>query len=170
MRFSLLKLQGTTGSRAARATVIAAKDDLLGPTPDTAYRDAFRVLQEEPAAAAHSRTAVTHVEGGRSREAVLSARLALEMASGGGGADVKRRLDGPPKDDSTADTSLLRGAISRRPRGRHKSRTAGRLEAIRAMKRPLNYLEVKTDQPWLSRRLLLPCKPPLTERGRWLPT
>lgn len=36
---------------------------LLGPTPDTAYRDAFRVLKEESAAAAHSPTAVTHFEG-----------------------------------------------------------------------------------------------------------
>jgi hypothetical protein len=38
---------------------------LLGPSPDTAYRDAFRVLEEESAAAAHSRPAWTHFEGGR---------------------------------------------------------------------------------------------------------
>ncbi|MBT2520911.1 hypothetical protein [Arthrobacter sp. ISL-28] len=56
---------------------------LLGPSPDTAYRDAFRVLEEESAAAAHSRTAVTHFESGRYREAVLYARLAVEMACGG---------------------------------------------------------------------------------------
>jgi hypothetical protein len=56
---------------------------LLGPTPDTAYRDAFRVLKEEPATAAHSRRAMTHFEDGRYREAVLFARLAVEMACGG---------------------------------------------------------------------------------------
>lgn len=38
---------------------------LLGPTTDTVYRDAFRVREEESAAAAHSRTAVSHFEGGR---------------------------------------------------------------------------------------------------------
>lgn len=52
---------------------------LLGPTPDTAYRDAFRVLEEESATAIHARTARTHFEGGRYREAVLAARLSVEM-------------------------------------------------------------------------------------------
>jgi hypothetical protein len=88
---------------------------LLGPTPDTAYRDAFRILEEESAAAAHSRTAVTHFGSGRYREAVLSARLAVEMASGGGGSDVKRRLAGAPQDVSSSRRRPICEAPCRRP-------------------------------------------------------
>jgi hypothetical protein len=69
---------------------------LHGPSPDTAYRDVFRLLAEESAAMAHARIAQTHFESGRYREAVLSARLAVETACGGRGPDVKRRLAGAP--------------------------------------------------------------------------
>lgn len=115
---------------------------LLGPTPDTAYRDAFRVLEEESPAAAHSRTAVTHFDGGRYREAVLSARLAVEMACGGGGADVKRRLAGAPQDVSTAGDDLFaQRNIAVHEGGRRVEQQAA-LEAIRAMKRLLDYMEL----------------------------
>jgi len=79
---------------------------LLGPTPDTAYRDAFRALKDEAAATAHSRTAVAHFEDGRYREAILSARLAVEVACGGRGADVKGQLTGAPPDVVTAGSVL----------------------------------------------------------------
>jgi hypothetical protein len=80
---------------------------LLGPTPDTAYRDAFRVLEEETAARSHLRTSRDLFEGGRYRECVLSARLAVEMACGGSGAEVKRRLVGAPKAVSDAGSALF---------------------------------------------------------------
>lgn len=79
---------------------------LLGPTPDTAYRDAFRVLTEESAPEAHARTAQSHFDSGRYREAVLSARLAVETACGGRGPDVKRRLADAPADVATAGNAL----------------------------------------------------------------
>lgn len=79
---------------------------LLGPTADTAYRDAFRVSADEPAATAHSRTAAAHLQDGRYREAVLSARLAVETACGGGGIVAKQRLAGAPSDVSDAATAL----------------------------------------------------------------
>jgi hypothetical protein len=120
---------------------------LLGPTPDTAYRDAFRVLKEESAAAAHSRTAITHFEGGRYREAVLSARLAVEMASGGRGADVKRRLAGAPQDvSSTADALYAQRHVAVHEGGTRVEQPDAR-EAIRAMLRLLDYLELKDGQP-----------------------
>lgn len=65
---------------------------ILGPTPDTAYRDAFRVQEAESPAEAHARTATVHFNGGRYREAVLSARLAVEMACGGNGLAVKKHM------------------------------------------------------------------------------
>ncbi len=82
--------------------VIRYRDDseltyLLGPSPDTAYRDAFRLAGGETAATAHARTAATHLRDGRYREAVLSARLAVETACGGGGAITRRRLAGVPE-------------------------------------------------------------------------
>lgn len=120
---------------------------LLGPTPDTAYRDAFRVLKEESAAAAHSRTAMTHFEGGRYREAVLSARLAVEMACGGGGAGVKRRLDGAPPDLSIAGASLFASRNIAVHEGGTRVEQPDALEAIQAMKRLLDYLELKERQP-----------------------
>lgn len=70
---------------------------LLGPTPDTAYRDAFRAAIEESPSTAHARTAATHLDSACYREAVLSARLAVEMACGGNGQQVKRRLTDAPK-------------------------------------------------------------------------
>jgi hypothetical protein len=127
--------------------VLLFKDDaqltyLLGPTPDTAYRDAFRVLKEESAAAAHSRTATTHFEGGRYREAVLSARLAVEMASGGRGADVKRSLAGAPEDISaTADALYAQRHVAVHEGGTRVEQQDA-LKAIRAMKRLLDYLEL----------------------------
>ncbi|WP_285320703.1 hypothetical protein [Pseudarthrobacter sp. lyk4-40-TYG-27] len=119
---------------------------LLGPTPDTAYRDAFRVLKAESAAAAHSRTAMTHFEGGRYREAVLSARLAVEMASGGRGADVKRSLAGAPQDISaTADALFAKRNIAVHEGGTRVEQQDA-LEAIRAMKHLRDYLELKGGQ------------------------
>ncbi|MET3946824.1 hypothetical protein ABIB49_001523 [Arthrobacter sp. UYCu512] len=116
---------------------------LLGPTPDTAYRDAFRALEEESPVAAHSRTAVTHFEGGRYREAVLAARLAVEMASGGGGTDVKRRLIGAPQDVSTAGDALYTKRHVAVHEGGTRVEQQDALEAIRAMKLLLDYLELQ---------------------------
>ena len=115
---------------------------LLGPTPDTAYRDAFRVLVEEAAAVTHSRTAAAHLEQGRYREAVLSARLAAEMASGGGGLEIKRRLAGAPPDVAPAGAVLY----DKRKVAVHEGST--RIEqwdaeqALRAMNVILHYLAV----------------------------
>jgi hypothetical protein len=120
---------------------------LLGPSPDTAYRDAFRVLEEESAATAHSRTAVTHFERGQYREAVLSARLAVEMASGGDGKDVKRRLAGAPQDVSTAGDALVVKRNIAVHEGDTRVEQPDALEAIRAMKCILDYLELKGGQP-----------------------
>lgn len=120
---------------------------LLGPTPDTAYRDAFRVLEEESAAAAHSRTAVTHFGSGRYREAVLSARLAVEMACGGRGVDVKRSLAGAPKDVSTAGDDLYTKRHVAVHEGDTRVEQPDALESIRAMKRILDYLELNGRQP-----------------------
>ena len=120
---------------------------LLGPTPDTAYRDAFRVLEEESAAAAHSRTAMTHFERGLYREAVLSARLAVEMASGGRAADVKRRLAGAPQVVSTAGDALYAQRHVAVHEGGTRVEQQDALESIRAMNRLLDYLELKSGQP-----------------------
>ncbi|WP_462200273.1 hypothetical protein [Arthrobacter sp. B2a2-09] len=120
---------------------------LLGPTPDTAYRDAFRILEEESAAAAHSRTAVTHFNGGRYREAVLSARLAVEMACGGRGVDVKRRLAGAPQDVSTAGDDLFAKRNIAVHEGGTRVEQQDARESIRAMTRLLGYLELKSGQP-----------------------
>ncbi|MFF1252692.1 hypothetical protein ACFVYC_09385 [Pseudarthrobacter sp. NPDC058329] len=116
---------------------------LLGPSPDTAYRDAFRVLEEESAAAAHSRTAVTHFEGGRYREAVLSARLAVEMACGGRGVDVKNRLAEAPQDVSTAGNDIFAKRNIAVHEGGTRVEQPDALEAIRAMNRILDYLKLK---------------------------
>lgn len=118
---------------------------LLGPTPDTAYRDAFRVVEEESAPAAHSRTARMHLEVGRYREAVLYARLAVETACGGRGLDVKRRLaDAPPDVATTAE-----GLYDTRHVAVHEGDTRVELKdarrAVSAMDRILNYLESDGD-------------------------
>lgn len=120
---------------------------LLGQTLDTAYRDAFRVLEGESAAVAHSRTAVTHFDGGRYREAVLSARLAVEMACGGRGIDVKRRLAGAPQDVLTAGDAIHEKRNIAVHEGGTRVEQQDALEAIRASKRILDYLELKGCQP-----------------------
>jgi hypothetical protein len=120
---------------------------LLGPTPDTAYRDAFRVLKEDSPAAAHSRTAITHFESGRYRESVLAARLSVEMASGGGGPDIKRRLAGAPEDVAAAGQALYAKRKIAVHEGGTRVEQPDALEAIRAMNCLLAYLEVNGGQP-----------------------
>lgn len=113
---------------------------LLGPTPDTAYRDAYRVLEEESAATAHSRTARTHFEGGRYREAVLSARLAIEMACGGGGKNVMRRLAGAPSDVKMAGDALYAQRHIAVHEGGTRVEQQDARHAIQAMSLLLDYL------------------------------
>jgi hypothetical protein len=114
---------------------------LLGPTPDTAYRDAFRVLVEESASSSHSRTARTHFDGGRYREAVVSARLAVEIACGGRSRDVKPRLAGSPQDVSTAGDTLFAKRNVAVHEGETRVEQEDAREALRAMQRILDYLD-----------------------------
>jgi hypothetical protein len=113
---------------------------LLGPTPDTAYRDAFRELTDESAPEAHARTAQTHFDGGRYREAVLSARLAVETACGGRGPDVKRRLADAPADVTTAGDALYGKRHVAVHEGNTRVEQPDAIEAIRAMHSVLAYL------------------------------
>jgi hypothetical protein len=121
---------------------------LLGPSPDTAYRDAFRILEEESAAGMYARTAQTHFDDGRYREAVLSARLSVEMACGGGrGNAVKRLLAGSPQDVSAAGDALYaRRNVAVHEGGTRVEQPDAR-EAIGAMSRILAYLELESAQP-----------------------
>lgn len=80
---------------------------LLGPSPDTAYRDAFRGLDTESAADSHARTARNHFDKGHYREAILAARLAVETRCGGGGKIVKNRLAEAPQDVQEAGDALF---------------------------------------------------------------
>lgn len=113
---------------------------LLGPTPDTAYRDAFRVLGDESAPKAHARTAQTHFDRGQYREAVLSARLAVETACGGRGKDVKCRLNDAPADVTAASTTLYEKRHVAVHEGDTRVEQSDALQAIRAMHRVLAYL------------------------------
>ena len=113
---------------------------LLGPSPDTAYRDTFRVLNEESAATTHARTARTHFECGRYREAVLSARLAVEMACGGGGGDVKRQLADAPQEVSTAGDVLYARRNAAVHEGGTRVEQQDALQALEAMKQIIDYL------------------------------
>ncbi|MBG6240258.1 hypothetical protein IWX78_003255 [Mycetocola sp. CAN_C7] len=113
---------------------------LLGPTPDTAYRDAFRVLAEESAPEAHARTAQTHFDSGRYREAVLSARLAVETACGGRGADVRRRLAAAPADVAAAGDALYGKRHVAVHEGDTRVEQPDAIQAIRAMRGVLAYL------------------------------
>ncbi|WP_271982462.1 hypothetical protein [Pseudoclavibacter terrae] len=113
---------------------------LLGPTPDTAYRDAFRSLLEESAPEAHARTAQTHFERGRYREAVLSARLAVETACGGRGTDVKRRLDDAPADVRAAGSALYEKRNVAVHEGATRVERPDSLQAIGAMHLVLAHL------------------------------
>jgi len=114
---------------------------LLGPSLDTAYRDAFRMPEGESAVASHSRTARTHFDGGRYRESVVSARLAVEMACGGRSLDVKRRLATAPQDVSTAgDTLFAKRNVAVHEGGTRVEQHDAR-EALGAMQRILDYLE-----------------------------
>lgn len=114
---------------------------LLGPTTDTAYRDAFRALEDESAAAAHARTAGTHFGKGQYREAVLSARLAVETACGGSGRDVKLRLADAPQDVAEAGDALRDNRNVAVHEGETRVEQQDAQQAIRAMNTVLDYLE-----------------------------
>lgn len=113
---------------------------LLGPTPDTAYRDAFRLLAEESAPEAHARTAKTHFDRARYREAVLSARLAVETACGGRAADVKRRLADAPVDIAAEGAALYAKRHVAVHEGDTRVEQPDAIQAIRAMHGVLAYL------------------------------
>lgn len=113
---------------------------LLGPTPDTAYRDAFRLRAEESAPEAHARTAQTHFDSGRYREAVLSARLAVETACGGRAADVKRRLADAPADVTASGAALYEKRHMAVHEGDTRVEHPDATQAIRAMHRVLAHL------------------------------
>lgn len=114
---------------------------LLGPTPDTAYRDAFRELADESAPEAHARTAQTHFDTGRYREAVLAARLAVETACGGRGSDVKRRLADAPADVAAAGDALYGKRHIAVHEGDTRVEQPDATQAILAMRSVLAYLE-----------------------------
>jgi hypothetical protein len=114
---------------------------LLGPTPDTAYRDAFRAMKDEAAATAHSRTAAAHFADGRYREAILSARLAVEVACGGRGADVKRALMEAPPRVLTAGSVLWDKRNLAAHEGDTRVEEQDAQAAIDAMKCLLDFLE-----------------------------
>lgn len=114
---------------------------LLGPTPDTAYRDAFRELTDESAPKAHARTAQTHFDTGRYREAVLAARLAVETACGGRGPDVKRRLANAPADIAAAGDALYGKRHIAVHEGDTRVEQPDATQAILAMHSVLAYLE-----------------------------
>lgn len=93
--------------------VLLSNDDttltcLLGPRPDTAYRDAFRALEAESAADAHARTARAHLGKGQYRESILAAQLAVETACGGRSGDVKVRLAIAPRPVMDAGNALYK--------------------------------------------------------------
>lgn len=120
---------------------------LLGPSTDTAYRDAFRILEGESASASHSRTARTHFDGGRYREAIVSARLAVEVACGGRSRDVKARLTGSPQDVSMAGNTLFAKRNVAVHEGETRVEQQDAREALRAMQRILDYLEAEGAWP-----------------------
>lgn len=117
---------------------------LLGPTPDTAYRDVFRALTEESAPKAHARTAQMHFDRGRYREAILSARLAVETACGGRGADVKHRLADAPTDVTVAGDALYRKRNVAVHEGDTRVEQPDAIKTISAMRRVIDYLDGKS--------------------------
>lgn len=123
---------------------------LLGPTTDTAYRDAFRDLTEESAPVAHARTSQTHFNKGRYREAVLSARLAVETACGGRGTDVKRQLADAPADIKTEGDALYEKRHVAVHEGDTRVEQPDAIQAIRAMHSVLAYLGSSPSEDQLS--------------------
>jgi hypothetical protein len=118
----------------------AALTYLLGPTPDTAYRDAFRALVDESPTAAHARTAVRHRDDGRYREAVLNARLAVETAAGGRGADIKKRLADSPDKVQTAGSVLYERRNTAVHEGATRIEQRDADDAVNAMRTILRHL------------------------------
>lgn len=120
---------------------------LLGPSPDTAYRDAFRVLEEESVALSHARTAQANFERGLYREAILFARLAVEMACGGTGKDIQRRLADAPQAVAAAGKSLFDKRNTAVHEGGTRVEQHDARDAIRVMAQILNYLELQDSGP-----------------------
>lgn len=113
---------------------------LLGPSPDTAYRDAFRALNVESPANAHARTARSHFEGGHYRPAILAARLAVETACGGRSKDVKARLVGAPQEVTEACHALYNKRHVAVHEGDTRVEQPDAAEALRAMQTVLDHL------------------------------
>lgn len=119
---------------------------LYGPTPDTAYRDAFRALKSETASASHARTAHSHFKKGRYREEILAARLAVEMGSGGSGKNVKERLSNAPQEVQDARTKLVGIRNVAVHEGGTRVEQSDARNALNAMTTVLDYLASTAEQ------------------------
>lgn len=113
---------------------------LLGPSPDTAYRDAFRCLNSETAAQSHARTAHAHFDKGHYREAILAARLAVETGCGGRSTDVKPRLAKAPSEVSDAGDALYKIRHVAIHEGDTRIEQPDAKHALQAMSTVLDYL------------------------------
>ncbi|WP_461635323.1 DUF4145 domain-containing protein [Glutamicibacter soli] len=115
---------------------------LIGPTPDTAYRDALRVPSEDHSTSAHVRTAKKHLYEGHYRAAIISARLAVESACGGGGGSIKKRLAAAPSNVHAAAKVVqeMRNIAVHESDSRIEQQEAE--QALAAMKVVLEYLGI----------------------------
>lgn len=113
---------------------------LLGPSADTAYRDAFRRVASETATESHARTARTHFDKGHYREAILAARLAVETGCGGRGKHVKARLANAPQSVRDAGDTLYDIRHVAVHEGDTRVEQPDAIRALQAMTTVLTYL------------------------------
>ena len=79
---------------------------LYGPTWLTGVHDVDESPGAQSAYRTHARSARESLNQGRYREAVLSSRLAVELACGGDGLAIKRRLNDAPETVQVAANNL----------------------------------------------------------------
>ncbi|MGV2982078.1 hypothetical protein ACNPNP_00110 [Microbacterium sp. AGC85] len=119
---------------------------LLGPSPDTAYRDAFSMLTSESATISHTRTARTHFEKGYYREAILAARLAVETRCGGRSTHVKPRLSNAPQEVKDAGAALYDKRNLAVHEGDTRVEQTDAAQALNAMTTVLDYLRADEER------------------------
>lgn len=119
---------------------------VLGPSPDTAYRDAFRVMTVESATTSHARTARTHFDKGYYREAILAARLAVETRCGGRSIHVKPHLVDAPPEVQDAGAALYAKRNLAVHEGDTRVEQPDAVQALNAMTTILDYLSTNDER------------------------
>jgi len=120
---------------------------LFGPTEHTEAHEVAGSTRDQPVFRTHARSARESLYEGRYREAVLSARLAVELVCGGNGLAIKQRLKDAPEKIRLAANDLRQARSKAVHEGVARIEQADAELAVDAMNSVIAHVTSEEDGP-----------------------